>query len=172
MKNFQPKEKTKEVEGGGEGGEGGEVKVEEMKDMMNGVVGEVEIEGAEAEEDVEEGEGGRRKKRKPRCTADLAHRRTKSISFMKTQDEKELEENGLPPALIEPVKPVFKAMMSDLGVIFLMDTCKQYMTVLRRHWDPNNPLQQLPEFKELGFSVAERLAQSEKDKKFIDEMGW
>ncbi|GMI03605.1 hypothetical protein TrRE_jg8628 [Triparma retinervis] len=102
----------------------------------------------------------------------LAEWKANHDSFMKTQDEKELEENGLPPALIEPVKPVFKAMMSDLGVIFLMDTCKQYMTVLRRHWDPNNPLQQLPEFKELGFSVAERLAQSEKDKKFIDEMGW
>jgi len=154
MKSFQPKPK----------------KEDEKKDDV------VEI----TEEEVKR-RGG---ERIPRRTADLTHARSKTMSFMKHHEHEDFEENGLPPTLIEPIKPLFKAMMSEMGILFLMDACRRYMAEMRNHWNPNHAshyrcsktnqiiLRKLPDFKELGFWVAERLEQSEKDEKLIAAMGW
>jgi len=174
VNNFQPKPKRGGEESHSRGGEAVENTAVEALQELEDVKEDVE-------EDVEKEKTG---KRGPRTMADLTHTRSKTMSFMKHHEHEDFEENGLPPALIEPKKPVFTALLSELGLLFLLDACQQYLSELRKHWDPNHQshyrcektnhvvLREMPTFKELGFTVAERVDQSEKDEILIRNIGW
>lgn len=91
------------------------------------------------------------------------------MSFMKTEDD-EVDHEGLK----EPKKPLFKTMLTPVGINALKEAGQEYLVALRDMWDPKTTssyiddkgkvvFKEMPTFEELGKKVATRQAQSIRD---------
>ena len=88
--------------------------------------------------------------------------RKKTMSFMKIEDDD--FDHG---TLEEPEKPLFKTMLTSVGINALKEAGHEYLTALRDMWDPKTTssyvddegkvrFKEMPTFQELGMKVALR----------------